>query len=73
MKQCDPHVLFSAIDRLIEMGMLCPRFLFLEYYEIKSPQMSASACKIQMSASCQVSDIFFKSQSLVKNRINVIH
>ncbi len=31
MKQCDPHVLFSAIDRLIEMGMFCPRFLFLEY------------------------------------------
>lgn len=55
------------------MGMFFPRFLFLEYYEIKSPQMSASARKIQMSASCQVSDIFFKSQSLVKNPINVIH
>ncbi len=73
MKQCDPHVLFSAIDRLIEMGMFCPRFLFLEYYEIKSLQMSASAGRIQMSASCQVSDIFFKCQSLVKNPINAIY
>jgi len=57
VKQCDPHVLFSAIDRLIEMGMFCPRFLFLEYYEIKSPQLSANAHKIQMSASCQVSGV----------------
>ncbi len=54
MKQCDPHVLFSAIDRLIEMGMFRPRFPFLEYYEIKSPQKSPNACKIWMSASCQV-------------------